>query len=78
MCEVSKIDRGGVFSSEEEFQRIYGECLENQPQATEAIRSSYKGMHETFQDYLCAIEEHMFRYAYQCGYEAALKGGVAV
>ena len=67
--------RKNAFSSEDEFQRIYEECLENEPLATEAVRSSYKGMQETFENYLCAIEEHMFRYAYQCGYETALKGG---
>lgn len=38
-------------------------------------------MHDMFEEYLCAIEEHTFRYAYQCGYEAAIaemkKGGAA-
>ena len=78
MSEVSKIDRGGVFSSEEEFQRIYSECLENEPQASETVRNSYQGMHDVFGDYLAAVQEDVFRYAYQCGYKAALKGGAVV
>lgn len=39
-------------------------------------------MENVFNEYLDAIQEDMFRYAYQCGYEAAIsqiaKGGVAV
>ncbi len=72
---------GGVFPNEEKFQRIYEECLENQPQASETVRSSYKRMGGLFDEYLCAVQEDMFRYAYQCGYEAAVaafaKGGAA-
>lgn len=72
---------GGVFPNEEVFQEIYSECLENQPQASEAVRNSYKGMIEAFDEYLNATQENMFRYAYQCGYKAAVaafvKGGAA-
>ncbi len=69
-----------VFPDEETFQRIYAECLTATPQATEAIKSSYDGMNDMFNKYLDATEEWMFRHAYQCGYEAAMKalqkGGV--
>lgn len=72
---------GGAFPNEETFQEIYEECLDNQPQASEATRSSYKRMGEIFDQYLCAIQEDVFRYAYQCGYRAAMsemqKGGAA-
>lgn len=62
-----------VFPNEETFQKIYNECLETTPQATEAIKSSYAGMNNMFDKYLAATEEWMFRHAYQCGYEAAMK-----
>ncbi len=70
-----------LFSDEKTFEKIYEECLENEPQVSEAVRSSYKEMNKAFEEYLSAIQENMFRYAYQCGYEAAvkaiLKGGAA-
>ena len=63
-----------VFPDEETFQKIYGECLEKSaPPACEAVQNSYHCMNELFNTYLEAIQEHMFRYAYQCGFEAALK-----
>lgn len=65
-----------IFPDEETFQRIYGECMENEPQASEKIRTGYRKMDEWFELYLCAVQEEMFRYAYQCGYEAGLRGGV--
>lgn len=61
-----------IFPNEETFDRIYSECLENQPQAT-AIKDSCKHMNTYFEEYLDSVEEWMFRYAYQCGYEAALR-----
>ena len=72
---------GGVFPNEETFQRIYEECLENEPAAPEAVVSSYREMHGMFEEYLAAVQENMFRYAYRCGYEAAVaaftEGGAA-
>lgn len=63
-----------VFPDEETFPKIYSECLERSaPLASETIQSSYHGMNDLFNAYLEAIQEHMFRYAYQCGFEAALK-----
>lgn len=62
-----------VFPNEETFQKIYEECLTTIPNATEAIKSSYAGMNNMFDKYLAATEEWMFRHAYQCGYEAAMK-----
>lgn len=78
--EINAVNQlGGVFPNEETFLRIYGECLENRPQASEAVRSSYGGMIGAFEEYLSATQEDMFRYAYQCGHEAAVvafgKGG---
>jgi hypothetical protein len=63
-----------IFPSEEIFQETYSKCLDKMPQATEAIISSYAEMSNMFDEYLEATEEWVFRYAYQCGYEAALRG----
>lgn len=63
-----------VFPDEETFQRIYSECLEkNAPPASETLQGSYRSMDKLFHAYLEAIQEQMFRYAYQCGFEAALR-----
>ena len=80
--EIKSVNQlGGVFSNEKTFEEIYSECTENQPQASEAVRRNYRGMIEAFDEYLVAANEHMFRYAYQCGFEAAVeafgKGGAA-
>lgn len=69
---------GGVFPNEATFQRIYEECLENEPQASQTLRNSCKELNLAFENYLAEYNEHMFRYAYQCGYEAGRKGGAAV
>ncbi len=61
------------FQNEEEFQRIYGECLEHEVCASRAVNDSYKSMCEAFERYLSATREDMFRFAYQCGYEAGRK-----
>ncbi|MDE7185611.1 MAG: hypothetical protein K2O40_14375 [Lachnospiraceae bacterium] len=78
---MQKKQLGGVFPNKEVFEKIYSECVENQPQASEAVRCNYKEMIEAFEEYLNATQEDMFRYAYQCGYEAAItaftKGGAA-
>ena len=70
---TTKIVRGGVFPDEATFQRIYEECLENEPQASQKTRGSYDKMQTWFEEYVCAIQEDAVRYAYQCGYEAARK-----
>jgi len=63
-----------VFPDEETFQKIFSECLENNSAPTsQAIESSYREMNDLFVKYLEAIQENMFRYAYQCGFNAALK-----
>lgn len=63
-----------VFPDEEAFQKIFAECLENNPATiSNATKCYYDQMHNLFIKYLEAIQENMFRYAYQCGYEAASK-----
>lgn len=63
-----------VFPDEETFQKIFSECLENNAFPTsESVKNSYYEMNELFNKYLEAIQESMFRYAYQCGFNAALK-----
>lgn len=77
MNELKMIGNGSstsIFPDEETFQKIYSECLEHNALPTsEAVQSSYCGMNDLFNKYLEAIQENMFRYAYQCGFEAALK-----
>lgn len=47
--------------------------MDNAPQAPEQVRTAYMEMYSAFERYLDAIEEYEFRYAYQCGYEAAMR-----
>ena len=80
--EIKAVNQlGGVFPNEETFEEFYSECIENQPQASEAVRRNYRGLLKAFEEYLNAAQEDMFRYAYQCGFEAAVeafgKGGAA-
>lgn len=84
--KLSENYRGGVFPDEETFQKIYSECLENAPNASEKVRRARDLLSDAQEKYICALEEDDFRYAYQCGYEAAMKqiierffkGGAAV
>lgn len=75
---AAKIARGGVFPDEETFNRVYLKCLEDAPQASQKTRGSYDKMQTWFEEYICAIQEDAFRYAYQCGYEAGQKGGTVI
>lgn len=59
-----------IFSSGEEFQRIYETFLENQPQASEVLTGAYTAMEHAFHEYMDANDEHVFRYAYSLGYLA--------
>lgn len=68
--EQSKIP--APFASEEEFQKVYEECLEDSPQATPAIKKWYNLMGQSFDEYLAAYNESNFRYAYECGWNAAI------
>lgn len=71
--KLSENSRGGVFPDAETFNKIYDECLENAPSATERVKNAYSAMHDAFEEYLAATEEYMFRYAYECGYTAGKK-----
>lgn len=62
-----------LFPDEGTFLRIYSEHMEKEPQASEKTRSAYQEVTDRFDWYLDAVLEDMFRYAYQCGYEAAAK-----
>lgn len=83
--------KNDCFIDKATFDKIYSEYLENMPQSSQEVRDSYKKMWDCFEEYLSATQEGIFRYAYQCGYEAAkeenlepniptylLKGGVTV
>lgn len=70
-----------VFASKEEFDRIYSDLIDEKPSADKAVMKRYQKMGYALDDYISAIEEDTFRYAYECGYKAALakteKGGAA-
>lgn len=70
---MEKLKIGGVFPNEEVFDKIYEECSENAPYVPDAVRESYAKMRNSFEEYLCALEEYMFRYAYEFGYKAGME-----
>lgn len=72
-CNLSENLRDGTFPDEETFERIYSECLENEPQASERVRNAYSEMRHWFDEYLSEVQTDLFRCAYQCGYEAGQK-----
>ena len=62
-----------VFQNEEEFQKIYDECLERMPNAPAKNAERYELMQNAFDEYMDAHNEYVFRSAYQLGYEAAVE-----
>lgn len=70
---MEKLKIGGVFPNEEIFNKIYEEYCEKAPSVPDVVRESYSKMHDSFEEYLCAIEAYMFRYAYEFGYQAGME-----
>lgn len=73
---------GGVLPSDEELRRILVERIEEWPdvcEASEAVRNGLDTMRDAFDEYICAVQEDMFCFAYLCGYgdglAASVKGG---
>ncbi|MEZ3506866.1 MAG: hypothetical protein K1W10_07990 [Lachnospiraceae bacterium] len=62
-----------IFPDEETFRKVYEECMERSTAGSDAVKDGYKKLSGAFEDYLYAEQERTFRYAYQCGYEAALQ-----
>lgn len=69
---------GGYTQTEENFNKVYDEYLEDAPAASETVRNAYKELGEWFEKYVCAIEEEAFRHGYERGYKTGQKGGVTV
>lgn len=70
--KVKKNDFPGYgFSSAEEFDKIYADCLENREDTPGIVTEQYKTMVRAFENYIAAYNEDIFRYAYCCGYSAA-------
>lgn len=67
---MDKISNSQIFRTEEDFQKVYTACLEEQPQAPQSLQDANRALSEAFCAYLAEYEESVFRYAYQCGYEA--------
>ena len=73
---MAKIDLKGniqAFPDEETFKKIYADCLDNAPFASDEIFEAHEKMKEWFNTYIAASDEYTFRYAFQCCYEAAIK-----
>lgn len=62
---------GYGFSSAEEFNKIYADCLENREDKPGIVAEQYKIMVRAFENYIAAYNEDIFGYAYCCGYSAA-------
>lgn len=53
----------------QEYKAIYEEFLaQDEETASQEIRDSYSEMNNEFERYLCAIQEDMFRKAFEFGY----------
>ena len=51
------------------YKSIYSEFLDSDnEQASEEVRKAYSDMGEAFENYLCFIQEDLFRKAYEFGY----------
>lgn len=61
-----------IFPNKASFDRAYEDYLETSPQAPETLRKAYSDMYDSFEHYLAEYGECAFRYAYECGYKAAL------
>ena len=76
---MKNIIENGLFEDEEVFQKVYSECMKNSPSAPTVVMENFKKLDSAFDRYLNSVQENAFRYAYQCGYEAAMaeikKGG---
>ena len=53
-----------------EIEKIYSEALENQPMASEAVRESYKKLNYALDEYINAVQEDIFAWAYELGRKA--------
>ena len=54
----------------QEMEKIYREAQENQPEASEAVRESYKELNYALDEYINAIQEYVFAWAYELGRKA--------
>lgn len=53
-----------------EMEKIYSEALENQPMASETVRESYKKLDYALDEYISALQEDIFAWAYELGRKA--------
>ncbi len=51
--------------NEKEFKEIYSEFWENMEQAPDKVRNAYKVLDNALESYLCAVEEWIFRNAFE-------------
>ncbi len=82
MAKINLKNNMQAFPDEKTFQKIYDECLDNATFVSDEVIEAREKLEEWFDVYVSALDEYTFRYAYQCGYEAAMeevmqKGGAA-
>ena len=82
MAKINLKNNMQAFPDEETFQKIYDECLDNAPFVSDEVLHAQEKLSDWFEVYVGALDEYTFRYAYQCGYSAAMeevmqKGGAA-
>lgn len=53
-----------------EIEKIYSKALENQPMASEEVRESYEKLNCVLEEYISAIQEDIFAWAYELGRKA--------
>lgn len=50
-----------------DIERIYEESSENQPQASEEVRTGYSNLNDAIEEYIEAVQKDAFAYGYQVG-----------
>ena len=70
---MKKQEIGGVFPNEEIFNKIYEECLDKMPTVPKSVSESNSKMEDAIEEYILAVEEYTFRYAYEFGYKAGVE-----
>ena len=59
-----------------DFEKIYDEFMETDGEtASDEVRNEYGTMHDAFENYLCAIQEDLFRKVYKFGFERGMAAG---
>ena len=61
-----------------EFAELYDECLKNWPKPTAKMSKIEQQLGYLFDEFIEICTQRAFRYAYQLGYEAAIKDTISM